>query len=732
MSDSGAAARLAMASKFEPGLDEIRRICNLPVERPLSPEEVEAVSRAELGPRALDFGVKTLWRQQAEALVAWQGGGLCAPLKVAAGKTLVAFLCAKDAWRRGVTRILLLVPPDLYGKARVRDVPFARHVIDFKTPVHGVGGLAPAQRLGLLRQGWRGLFIYPYSLLQKEQADEEMALLRPEVVICDEVHALKNIKGAVQTRRFLRMMEAFKPKFACMSGTMAKKSLKDYAHLIRFALGERSPLPRQQADVEFWASVLDEVGQAWKQDQQEVDMGSLEPLRTWALGECRKGRFTADEVGGPLTPDSQGYRRAFRLRRNTAPGVVASSEDSLGVSLTLKNLPVETLLTEQQVTDFEDDLEKRFTGEEMFVPSEAFKNETPFKKMLGLLWAVAGISTRKQSKGRWTTPNGDQIEEGFHLHKWSYEISSGFFNELVWQTTETLARERSVPLSEAENLLQRAKDHHGAKKRFNKEARVFLQEDPAPGVDSPMLLWNACSRDDPRVPGKVVTRWKEMQHLDFDGRPERVERVARVCDYKIQAALDWAKTLDSDEGALVWAYNVEMGVWAAEVLKAALGPDRVLHCPSGRKYDELIQAPEAATKIVVAALGGSSGGHARGKNLQFNFSQNYFLQWPRSADLAEQAIGRTHRPGQKAGTLTIHTNHSVPFDHANFNACLRDAIWAHQTEGEQKIVYADYFEQPRIFPAEWLQQRGFDVLARRDVDAALRAVFGGGEGLVQA
>ena len=453
-------------------------------------------------------------------------------------------------------------------------------------------------------------------------------------------------------------------------------------------------------------------------------MGSLEPLRTWAIGELRRGRFTADEVGGPLTPDPAGYRRAFRLRRNTAPGVVASSEDALGVSLTLRNVPAGTPMDDAQITAYEDELEKRFTGEEMFIPSEAFRGETPFRRMLGLLWAVGGITTRKSSRGRWTTPNGDQIEEGFHVHKWSYELASGFFNELVWQPPADLARERSIPLADAEGLLDRAREHHQAKRKYAKEARVHLQGDPHQGTDSPMLLWNACARGDSRVPGKVLGRWEEMQALEFDGRPERIHRVARVCDYKIRAALEWARALPEGEGALVWAYNVEVGAWAAEVFREALGPDRVLHCPSGRRYDALIEAPESARRIVIAALGGSSGGHARGKNLQFNFSQNYFLQWPRSADLAEQAIGRTHRPGQKIETLVIHSNHSLHFDHANFNACLRDAIWAHQTEGEQKIVYGDYAEQPRLFPAEWLQQRGFDVLARRDVDAALRAIFG--------
>lgn len=732
---SAIAARNAVAAETLPGLDEVRRICALPAERHMEPGEVEEVSRQELTEKAWKSGMR-LWRQQAEADMAFQSvGGIFAPLRVAGGKSIISYLAAKHAIQRtGVERVMLLVPSDLISKSIRRDVPFMRETIDFRPQVHAVGGLPPARRLHLCRSKWRGVYLYPYSLLREEQADEEIGLIDPDVVVADECHALRGIKTAASTKRFMRMM-ADRPKnrrrkFAGLSGTMAKRSLKDYAHLVLLALPDNCPAPRDPAEVEVWASALDEVGRVWEEDDSLDSMRTLEPMRAWAEDHFKKGFFSVEEVGGPLTADAEGYRRAFRLRRNSAQGVVASAESALGVSLKMVNrpapAPVSEGMDEKAIVDLENSLDKRFTGEEFFTPKDVFEKEPPFKKLLCLLWAVCGITTRKDRKGRATTPNGDVIEYGIHIHKWAYELCSGFYHEMVWPTIDDLMRERGVSRESASELLEMAEKHLAAERRKDKELRHFLTEmDHVQGVDTPMLVGAACKRNDPRVPEKLRRRWWEMHDLDFEGRPVRVSNPVRVCDWKIRSAIDWAKSeVKPDKGALIWVYNKEVGEWAAELFTEAFGPDRVLHCPSGRKYDELIQSPEAAKKLVIAATGGSSGGHSRGKDLQHSFSENYFLQWPRSHDIAEQAIGRTHRDGQPADELRIFTNNTLGYDHMVFNACLSDAMWAHQVEGEQKIIYADYPEEPRLFPDEFLRQRGFDLLAKKDVSAALQAILG--------
>lgn len=715
------AGRLAVTAQAEPGLDEVRRICALPVMRPLSQEEVEAISAQEVMPEAYASGFR-LWRQQAEALLAYQSdGGLFAPLRVAGGKTFITYLVAKHAYQReGLERILVLVPPDLLAKALTRDVPKVRKLFGLQAPVHGMGSLTRARRLALARSGWRGIYLYSYSLLRQEPAEEELGLINPQLVIADEAHALKNTKEAAQTKRFLRLMKETKARFVGLSGTMAKRSLYDYHHLALLALRDKVPLPQENNVLSFWASALDEVGREWEKEEQEQNARGLEPLRTWALEEFRKGTFTADEVGGPLTPDPQGYRRAFRLRRNCAPGVVASAEDDLGVSLTMKNVPapLPQPWTEERIESFETDLENRITGEEMFVPSQVFASYAPFEKMLALSWAVGGLAKKK---GRATTPNGDPLQHAMQGHKWMYELSAGFYNELVWPTVPALAQERGIPETDAAALLERAKNHHNAKRKHDKELRIFLEQgDHVPGIDTPMLVHNECLRGGRSLPSKLFERWCDMENLDFAGRPERVKRAVPVCDFKIRAAIEWAKALPKNKGALVWYHNRFIGKWAAELFLAALGPERVLHCPAGPEHDEAIQHPDNADKIVIASL----WGHHKGKDLQFSFSENFFLQWPRSADIAQQALGRTHRPGQKADELVFHTNNTLPFDHHNFYACLSDALWAHQAEDAQKIIVANYIETPKRYPMEFLAQRGFIEAARTGTDEALRAVLG--------
>lgn len=705
------AARVAMAEEAQLGLEEVKRICSLPVERQLLPAEVEEVSRGELTREAWDSGFR-LWRQQAEAILAFQAqGGLFAPLRVGGGKSNIVWLCAKDAFQRQkMERILVLVPPRLFTKAVLRDVPLARKTIGLTAPVHGMGGLPPARRLALARSGWRGVFVYPYSLLRTETTDDELAAIKPDLVIADECHALKNVRGSCgSAKRFMKLMKDTNARFVALSGTVAKRSLADYWHLILLALRERCPLPRVAQIVDLWSSALDVHGQIWKQDEAEETAPGLEPLRVWALEAVKKGLVAPEDVGGPLTSDPPGYRRAFRVRRNTCPGVVASAEGELGVSLIIENVPaVEEKDAVEKQKAFEADLEGRLTGEEDFIPAETFKDMEPLTKMKALMWAV---------EKRWTTPYGDQIEYGIHKHKWLQEISAGFYNELVWPTVEDVMREWHLDQKTAEEELRKSKAHHRALQQYKKEERRFLVEDHVPGLDLPMLVGAACARGGKGVPGKVYEAWLVAKNLDYEGRIERRSRVAHVCDYKILAALDWAKKLEG-KGGLVWVWNIEMGIWASQILSEGLGADRVAHCPAGAKWNKFIQEPEAATKICVCSL----TAHGEGKDLQ-HFSEQFFLQFPRSADMAEQALGRTHRPGQLADELVVRLCLTTGFDHQSFNACLADALWLHSTEGRQKIIYADYTTPPRLHPSDFLEQRGFELLSK-DQDAALRAVLG--------
>lgn len=142
----------------------------------------------------------------------------------------------------------------------------------------------------------------------------------------------------------------------------------------------------------------------------------------------------------------------------------------------------------------------------------------------------------------------------------------------------------------------------------------------------------------------------------------------------------------------------------------------VLHCPAGKAFNSLICDPANAHRLVVASM----TAHGTGKNLQ-HFQHQYFVQWPRSANIAEQTLGRTHRNGQKADELVVVTNSTLFFDHLNKAACINDALYIHQTTGtRQKLIYGTYDPIPKIFPPEVLRERG---LQNRILDTSQRTMM---------
>jgi hypothetical protein len=186
----------------------------------------------------------------------------------------------------------------------------------------------------------------------------------------------------------------------------------------------------------------------------------------------------------------------------------------------------------------------------------------------------------------------------------------------------------------------------------------------------------------------------------------------------MQHARDWAEKYAKD-GGLIWFHHDDVGQWCHETLEQA-GLD-VVWCPSESvkkgSNDRIIDAGKGigpdVGKIFVAAM----GGHGTGKNLQ-RFQAQLFLQYPRKADLLEQVIGRTHRNGQLADELTIHTCNTLLFDHMNTAAMLVNALYIHQSTGaRQKAIYAAYNPLPKMYPSDFLRERGFRDVRVLDAEA---------------
>lgn len=217
--------------------------------------------------------------------------GLVGPLAVGSGKGWLSLFIPMVM---GALRPVLFIPNNMQIPLRREMEKLAKH---FKLP--------------------KNLYIIPYSQLSVAKSTDILDQLKPDLIVCDEVHNIKN-PDAARSRRVLRYFrEHPSTRFVALSGTLTSKSLRDYAHLCEIALREGTPLPTDEADLIAWSNCVDSKGipqeKDWSLFSTFIDLRGIEDpaLRQEKAREHFKDRFT------------------------TTPGVVATSEASVSCSLNL-------------------------------------------------------------------------------------------------------------------------------------------------------------------------------------------------------------------------------------------------------------------------------------------------------------------------------------------------------------------------------------------------------------
>lgn len=321
---------------------DFQRIQALP-RRTWTPEQVARVQSALTARFKTPGGTQTLLPVQAMALAEiLQYRGLFGSIGVGHGKSLISFLAPAIL---GAKRSLLFV------KAALRE----------KTQ----------KDLREYREHWQipNVALVTYEMLSNANFAGTLENVNPDLIIADEVHALKSNKAA-RTRRFLRYMKgAPKCMFIALSGTIARNSLRDYWALIALALRHNSPLPIPWVEIQDWADALD----ANVAEHRRVSPGVLVDM-------CPPSLVKADMT--PLTQARTGYQNRFRV----TPGVIATTTGSCDASLELMRRAIE-------------------------VPPAV-------KEALSTL------------RNTWEAPNGDLIEWAIELWRYAREIASGFYS--VW------------------------------------------------------------------------------------------------------------------------------------------------------------------------------------------------------------------------------------------------------------------------------------------------------------
>jgi hypothetical protein len=252
-------------------------------------------------------GTMKLWPIQSAALTeAAHIGGLLGIIGVGWGKALLSLLLPAAMKSK---MAVILIPPSLRDQTMTQVIP--------EMSKHWFLPLA-------------NLRVVAYSEISNHRSADILEEIKPDLIVADECHNLRN-RGAARTKRFMRYMKEHPEcRFVGLSGTITRKSLKDYQALSELALKNYSPLPRSWSDLNDWSEAID------------VSDDPMPPgvLRRFCTSEERQ-RIDDPENGSNEVKRAAAHeavRAGFRRRLVETPGAVATEEGALGTSLVLHGL----------------------------------------------------------------------------------------------------------------------------------------------------------------------------------------------------------------------------------------------------------------------------------------------------------------------------------------------------------------------------------------------------------
>jgi hypothetical protein len=644
---------------------EIERITALPIVLEPTEEEIDMVSRHYITSPSSVFN--RLLPEQVNALMQYhEYGGLVCPIKVGGGKSLVSVLIVNDAYTFfGKKRIVLMTPPHLVDQLRNIELPKYRRHISINVPFYWLAGSTAGKRKLAAKSQRAGCYVVSYSLLSGPDGAEILNSIEPDMIVGDEIHAIASANPSARGRRFKEVVKKFNPQLVGLSGTITKKSPRDYHFLVTNALAERAFIPRPSQLADEWAKIIDCNAANLDQCQQgqAPQPGPIRVLVDWAKDNFPEGDYPNNLVG---------FRRAFKVRMETCPGVVSSEGDEGGVSARMSNIKI----------------------------TQAEKQACPG-------WDTLQAHIRKL-EDEWIAPNGDEIDHQIHMWQWRYCLEGfGFYNNLTWPTPEKVSAIRNISLQEALDRIEMSKYQHELQQEYSKVLRKWITNKARRGLDTPFLIGGDMAQNgSANVGTELYSAWTKARDARFPEMVQRSSSVVRVCDFRVKAITAWAKWWYSErpnKAAIVWYCNNGVGRWLKEYFEEAGLP--TLYCPAGTAGKSNLADDTKGNHFAIASF----KAYSDGLNLQYHHDAECFAQWPREAYKVHQAIGRVRRTGQTADEIRIFQSICSEFDKVLFSACLNDAAYIHQTSAHHNLLMMDYDERPAILPYSVLVEWGTEA-----------------------
>lgn len=567
---------------------ELQRVLSLP-RRAWTEEEGERLADEMTARLKLPHGTMRLFPIQAISLFElWQNGSLFAPIGTGAGKTLTLALAP---YILNARRPLEVVPAKLVEKTRHEHRELAKH-----WPIPNYTR------------------IVSYESISIDYRQEIFHAYQPDFIGFDEVHKARN-PGAARTKKIKNYLEHNPTRVLLTTGTISKRSIKDFAHFLRWALHEKAPVPLGFGELQEWAEALDDFDESARTRRRDV--GYLRAL------------MNGEEQG--LAP-IDGARKAFRRRLVETSGVVATSENLIGASLTLQEVGHEvSSATEEAFKILNGSLELDRTGKPLY-PG-------------------------------WETPDRIPLSTGLEIYRVARELSLGFFYR--WQPyppKEWIEKRRTW---------SRASRYILGNNRRNLDSGAMVVRAVEEGQYPEVYL----SDGTVIVPKIALEEWRAIEPTFTPNK---------IAVWFGRESLDFCAAWAHESPGIVWCEHVEFAKELAKLAKltyyGAGSGDRAMYHDPRTSFIASQSSLNEGLNLQAYPDGRSGGG----------WSRNLLTSFPPNALQTEQILARTHRTGQEAEEVTFDAivNSAAQFE--AYEKALNNAKYQEQLTGQkQKILYAD-------------------------------------------